>query len=341
MKALIVNDYLPPNYEMGGPVVSIENLIQVFENSDIETSLSDLQVKSIKDIMLIYKLLKNYNVIYINTFYGKSARILFLISLFLPQLKKLILAPRGELAVVNQRNKRYLAKFVYNYLVSLILRVLDFVGVEIIIHATSELEMKEIPYNYKIKCIPNIPRLLEWKSDSKQKNNDKILYNFGRIDPKKNLEFLINTSSLVGDLPVTLIGDCRHPAYKQELIDLALEKKVDLKFWSHKEIDEIQSLLEASYSVVAFPSKNENFGHAIVEALQMNTLVFVSEAVPWAEILPVEQIIYDEQSLAQQLRYFFVNKSAYDESILSQSETIKEWRNTSRLVDQYIELLKC
>lgn len=337
MKTVIISDYLPPQYEGGGPVVSIENLLLVLNKNRIKPRLMSLKSASLLKISSNLKLLVEANVVYLNTFYGVSARIFFLVSIFLFRLNKLVIAPRGELAYVNVKNKKYIPKLIYNELIKITLKILSLKGVEIIIHTTSQLEFDETKLNFPKVLIPNIPRRLQ--STNVVQGDEKILVNFGRIDPKKNLEFLIKTCAKLNDVSLVFIGDCKDYAYKSYLERLASHEGVDLNIIEHSTICTIQRIVESSVSAIVFPTKNENFGHAIAEALQMRALVFVTPFVPWAYLLPNWQVINGTQAFHEILIDFYTNPNDYQHYISEQNKIMDTWLAELNIDEMYMNLL--
>ena len=337
IKTIILSDYLPPQYEGGGPVVSVENLLLVLNKCDVKPRLMSFKFTNFSTMISHLTFLVKADIVYLNTFYGVSARIFFLLSILLFRLKRLVIAPRGELAQVNIKSKKYIPKLIYNGLVKVVLTLLSLKGVEIIIHTTSQLEYDETKLNFSKVLIPNIPRRL--RPTNVTQGGDKVLMNFGRIDPKKQLEFLIETCAILNDVNLVFIGDCNDKTYKAYLEEFARLKKVDLKIIAHSTIFTIQRIVESSISAVVFPTKNENFGHAIAEALQMRTLVFVTPFVPWADLLPSWQVINAKKEFHEKLIDFFRSPSEYQDHISQQNQIMDIWLAELSIDEMYVRLL--
>lgn len=334
MKLLIVADYLSPQYEYGGPVVSIENLLKQLSVYDIEiTTANKHQIKSFKRSEII-----KFDTIYINTFFGACFRTLLPKLIFVRGIRKIVIAPRGELAQVNIASKRKILKMGYIASVTLLLKFLSFRGVKILFHATSELEASDLPKICDVEVLPNIPRKVRGLKLTRNLEDVNVLANFGRIDRKKNLQFLIDLSGKINGTRVELTGMVSDEKYKQELVVHAKKVGVQLDIYPARPFSEIQARYSNLNTVLIFPSKNENFGHAMVEALQFGIPVFVSPYIPCAKFLDPKFVIEDFEKTRDYIENYFTNPILYQEYSNSNRYNVLKSINSESLIVNYLKL---
>jgi glycosyltransferase involved in cell wall biosynthesis len=199
--------------------------------------------------------------------------------------KTIVLSPRGELYDSALQQKKF-KKTIWKSVVSRYQSRINF-------HATNALEASIIKTHFpkakRIDIIPNyieMPKLLENEPVKKQ------LIFLGRINPIKNIDLLIEAfSALVqheefNDYKLLIGGSARldyELEYQNKLNQLvnALNVKEKVVFLGHISGDEKQKLLAASKALI-LPSKSENFGNVVLEALSQKTPVVASKNTPWA-----------------------------------------------------------
>lgn len=107
-----------------------------------------------------------------------------------------------------------------------------------------------------------------------------VIGNVGRLHPSKNQEFLIRVFAEVlhkrPDAWLVLVGN---GAYHEKLKLLAKENAVDRKVLFVGDTPEVYDYL-AAMDVFAFPSRNEGFGTAAVEAQASGLPVIASDRLP-------------------------------------------------------------
>ena len=155
-------------------------------------------------------------------------------------------------------------------------------------HATSLKEKDEIRllgYKQPIAIIPNgidIPS--EKKIDFKHNNHTKFLY-LGRIHPIKGLDILINAWSEIESKNQSCYleicgyyNDIKYYNYLKKMVkDLNLKNVSFSK--SVSGIDKKNKYLESDIFIL--PSKSENFGIVIAEAMSFGLPVITSSNTPW------------------------------------------------------------
>ena len=215
-----------------------------------------------------------------------------LLSAFI-RSKKIIISPRGELypAALQIKSKQ---KKIWLSLIKLFQNKIHF-------HATNEYE-KEIIKNYfpGAGSIRTIPNYIELPIKEEKKIDKNQLLFIGRINPIKNIDVLIRSLSLIKQggrkyICLSIAGNARleyEKLYQKDLEKLIkrLNLQENVKFIGHVEKEEKQNLIASSLALI-LPSKSENFGNVVLEALAQGTPVIASNNTPW-EILEKENAGY-------------------------------------------------
>lgn len=157
------------------------------------------------------------------------------------------------------------------------------------LHATSMQEMEHIRaagFHNPVAVIPNpveIPQNLPTKTIAR---DTPFRVGFlGRFHPIKNIDLLIKAWAAAGlkNAELLLYGDGA-PAYISELQSLVNELQLtNVRFMGFVNgLEKYQAL--AKLDVLCAPSKQENFGMSIAEALLVGTPVIASTGTPWEEL---------------------------------------------------------
>lgn len=158
-------------------------------------------------------------------------------------------------------------------------------------HATSHKEMAYIRAFGLTQPIAVIPNAIDVSSFSKANSVAKLNHRkigfLGRLAPIKNLELLIEawakSNSISQDAELVIIGD-GDESYIEKL-KLLINKNnikniVFTGFLFGKEQEDIMQQL----SYLVLPSKSENFGMVVPEALARGIPVIASKGTPWEEL---------------------------------------------------------
>lgn len=158
-------------------------------------------------------------------------------------------------------------------------------------HATSEQEYQDIRQRglkQPVIIIPNginLPSITQQKMAETPESTQKTLLFLGRIHPIKGLDNLINAWSRIESIfpNWTLImkgpGDQAYiSSLKQKTSDLNL-KNVTL---SNGVFGEEKIMAYRSADIYILPSKSENFGMTVAEALSVGTPVICTNGAPWS-----------------------------------------------------------
>ena len=193
---------------------------------------------------------------------------------------KIIVSPRGSLskdALNISKYKKYFFKKICGQ--DKLLRRCD--G----FHATSIKEKNEIrtlEYKQPIAVIPNGIDIPSSYKENFNKEKTKFLY-LGRIHPIKGLDLLIKAWEKVDDKNISLdiCGYYEDLKYYKSL--KMLTKKLNIKniTFSKEVVGEEKKQKFIENDILILPSKSENFGLVIAEAMSYGLPVIVSENTPW------------------------------------------------------------
>jgi len=192
-----------------------------------------------------------------------------------------VLSPRGEfssgaLALKSARKKAYRN----------MARLLDLTR-GIVFHVTSEGEefdtRREFPLN-RIERITNVRPVFSLPPH--QPSNLFRVAFLGRISPVKGLDRALEALALVkARVAFTIYGpisDSSHWARCEQLI-AALPINVTAHYGGELNNDAVPAVM-AGQDLMFMPSRSENFGHAIFEALAAGTPVLIGDKTPWRDL---------------------------------------------------------
>lgn len=228
---------------------------------------------------LLWKLflsLQKGNIIHIHTWWNLTA----ILSIAICHFKGIrpVFSPRGMLSPYSFQSGRSIGKKLFQAIIGK--RLLR----NTILHATSELELKEcqniIP-NWPHFVLPNIldlpKNLLERSKTGATPLNLMFL---SRIHPKKGLELLFEAlSTNNGSWVLNIAGDGEE-AYIEKLKELATQFGIASKIHWLGWVDGAAKFeLLAQQDLLVLTSYNENFANVIIESLAVGTPVLVSNQV--------------------------------------------------------------
>jgi glycosyltransferase involved in cell wall biosynthesis len=370
IKIIVFIDWFVPAYKAGGPIKSVYNIVQTFKEEAewyIVTSTQDLgdakelegivinqwtQLDGIKVLYLdesnqnveYYKKILNQvdpQVVYLNSLYSKNYTLLPIQAFRQLGLNvKLIIAPRGmfskgALAIKPLKKKLF---FIYAKLMGVFKTV--------IWHASSDIEKNEIKSVFKnekrIHIAPNVSLFQKNVAIKSKLKGELSIIMVSRISPIKNIHILLKavaTSSFKNNIVVQIIGNIEDKAYYNECTKLIQENTLNIKFVGAIPNEQIKPYLQQS-NLFCSPTNNENYGHAIVEALSFGLPIIISQNTPWRNLqekkvgfdLPLEVSdfskaidIFVEMGEEEYNLYSF-NAIEYSKSILLNPEVIESNR---------------
>lgn len=330
MRILAVIGHYLPGYKAGGPIRTLANLVDWLGDDfqiAIVTSdrdLGDIQpypnVKagdwhSVGKAQVLYlppktfhllawrQVIRNldYDLLYLNSFLSPlTVRTLFLRRIGKISEKPIVLAPRGELSSgalsIKSFKKRLYIPFakrigLYN---------------DIIWQVSSQYEMQEIlsvlggTVNGKKSFVfiaPNLPPRVTFKTvlraPLKQKGAAKIIF-LSRIARKKGLDLALQClESIPGRVEFDIYGPKEDPSYWQECQAMIsqLPENIQVRYRGEITPDQVVEVF-SQYHLFLFPTRGENFGHVVLEALCAGCLVLISDRTPWRN-LTTEKVGWD------------------------------------------------
>ncbi len=224
-----------------------------------------------------------HDVVFTNSFFDREFTIPLLVGRRCRKIPQtpIILSPRGEFSsgALGLKKAR---KTLYHAVVKVFGLARD-----IVFHVTSDSEKadtrKLFPKN-RIEQITNVRPL--FPLPPYEPGNLFRLAFLGRISPVKGLDVALEALALVKKrVHLTIYGPISDAAYWtrcQELIS-ALPSNVT----AHREGElrnETVPAAMAAQEVMFMPSRSENFGHAIFEALCAGTPVLIGDRTPWQDL---------------------------------------------------------
>ena len=318
---LIIVHYYLPGYKSGGPVRTIENLVeQIGDDFDFRIITSDrdmldqapysnVQVNgwnrvgkaevyylssdqcSLRGLAKLINTIP-YDVLYLNSFFDPVFSVDLLVAWRLGWLpnRPMVIAPRGEFSSAALAIKRWKKVL---YLVTA--QVFGFYR-NVVWQASSEGEAVDIrkvlgrKNAQYIVIAPNLPAAVQ---DARigiiptQGENETLRVVFlSRITPMKNLDFALRVLAKVS-MPVVLhifgiIDDCAYWKTCQELIH-ALPCHVVASYHGAVDHELVHETL-SGYDLFFLPTRGENYGHVIFEALAAGVPVLISDQTPWRDL---------------------------------------------------------
>lgn len=299
---LILYDYFYPAYKAGGVTQSLYNLYNALQNKyalTIICSNNDLnnealieekkiaQVKYINKLQILKNLFqidkKNIDFVYLN---GIFSPFFFCIPLLFFKIAypkiTIVIAPRGmlqsgALAIRSRKKNYYLA----------ILKSLGLLQNNVW-HATDEQEYQDIKNkigpNSKISIAPNIPKtpIATLQIIEKEHQVVKLVF-LSLITEKKNLHLILESLKEYNQKVIfDIYGPKKDFAYWDSCKKLMNELPSNIKVTYKGAIEPpfVQETLQ-KYHALILPSKGENFGHAIYEALSVGRPIIISHFTPW------------------------------------------------------------
>ncbi|MDD5135443.1 MAG: glycosyltransferase family 4 protein [Phycisphaerae bacterium] len=233
-----------------------------------------------------------HDVLYLNSFFDPLTITALLVRKFRPEkMKPVIVAPRGEFAWASLKLK-YPKKFLF-------ILAAKFSGLykNVIWHASSKYECKDIIKVMKIK-VEDIHIALDLPTPSmaegvfmsplhsENSQTDLRIVFLSRISPVKNLDFALKILARVKSKVVfDIYGPTENEAYWKECRSLISQMPSNVEVNYCGVMDPVQVLDTMSrYDLLFFPSRGENYGHVIAEALSAGTPVLTSDKTPWRNL---------------------------------------------------------
>ena len=356
--------YFLPDHSYGGPIVSINSLINIIRfrkriflySTSLFFSSQKKFSKNAKGNKFIYKIIRNdshlknfintiivllkssQKTIYINSFfYTPNSIPFFLLSyLLIKKNNRLIISPRAELQESKIQSKKRILKKI------LILIFRKFSSSKIIFLSSSDNEMifnkKYFKENIHIK-IPNLPKFKNFLVREYSNSRTKKVIFFSRISKEKRLDIFLQ--SLIAEknkleIELTILGSYHDKNYFKLIKRLCTKLKqrgYKIEVLGHKNIS--QKFL-SKYDIMILPSIGENFSHTTVESSQSGLFCLISDQTPWFKktesakrsltCIPPDQHSRYIESIKEITK---LNESKFNELIVEQQKEVKEKINAS------------
>ena len=259
--------------------------------------------------------------------------------------KKIVISTLGALEPWSLKQKKFKKKFAWHIYQKRILNACNY------IHATSNEEKEhliELGIKTPIKVIPHgvIINSIQTKN-SKKKEIKEALF-FSRIHEKKGILELVNSWGEIR--PVNWILKVYGPVsdkdylnkVKNQIIKLSLENFIKI-YDPIFEYDQKEKIFLNS-DCFLLPSKSENFGMSIVEALSYGVPVLTTEETPWKVLQKINAgkiIKFSQENLTINLREML---SMNHEELLAMGSRgkkfLKETYDIEMMILEYIKFYK-
>jgi glycosyltransferase involved in cell wall biosynthesis len=348
MKILVFTDWFYPGSQAGGPIQSLISFMKnssdtfyvVTRNTDLNSTIpystvqSDSWQVSFQENIQVYYLNENsLTEDFILKIYSEvNPERVYLNSMWSPKFTLLpmkvfrrnkfssnvVLAPRGMLKPAAFKQKGFKKKLFLLY------AKFNKLYANITWHATSAVEKNEILQHFPnatIRIAPNISNATVSDQAKEVSSPFKIL-TVGRISPEKGYyEALDAIRNWKPNKPVhwDIVGLSENAELVQAIQSLSTEStSIQIVIHGHKNQDELKSFYENAH-LFFLPTRGENYGHAIAEALSSGIPVVISDQTPWKNL---EQEFAGKSSslnpieIAESLN-FFLNRSKADYLIWS------------------------
>jgi glycosyltransferase involved in cell wall biosynthesis len=312
-RVLVLADWYEPGFKAGGPIRSVVNFCSYLEHEFdlyILTTDRDLGDKAPyqdveRDKWVTHGAHKVYyasqpgwhlvreviadvkpHSLFLNSMFSRCYSVYPLLMKRLGLInQKIILAPRGMLKPsalsIKSRKKRF---FLTACKVFGLHKQVGFL-------ATDEAEesdiRKTIEHGAEICTIGNLPGKLSLAPAPiiKSRGELKVLF-IGRIHAIKNLHFLLQSlKGLQGSIELSIVGTLEDSSYWTRCEKIVSEFSGNIKVRIFFDVPHklINDFLRTSH-IFAMPTRGENFGHAIFEALALGRPVLISDQTPWRRL---------------------------------------------------------
>lgn len=281
---------------------------------------------------VIYKVVKEVNpdIIFINGIFNINTTLPGLVIGKLLQ-KRVIVSPRGmlqrgALSVKPTKKKIFLQLFKWSGLCR-----------KVTWHATDQQELLDIQKIFGDKSIVrlagNIPkRPLQELPDRNKKPGQLNLVYLSLITRKKNLHIVLHALEHIDTrIQFDVYGIIADDTYWQKCKLLMDNSKHHVTYHGPIRPDKVQATLQ-DYHCFILPTKGENFGHAIYEALSVGLPVILTPYTPWTMVEDQQagMIVHSEShtAWANAIQRF---------ADMGQDEFMHQSNNAFRLANDYFE----
>jgi glycosyltransferase involved in cell wall biosynthesis len=374
-RIMLFADWFEPGYRAGGPIRSCVNFVQhmkphyeiyvftsdrdlgstaAYENVPADQwheQTGGVKIYYCSPAQLGWKNIRQQlhslkpDFIYLNSMFSKFFSIYpLLISSRKKSPVKIILSPRGMLKESAIQFKPLKKKIFLS-----LFRSLGFQH-RLYFQAADETEKKDIQYFFgpatRIALIPNFSgSLADYPAGIEKPPGYLSMVFVGRIHPIKNLHYLLAILNQLKDqVRLAIVGSLEDPAFWnncQELIH-RLPANVAVDYLGEIPNHQLPDIIR-QYHIFVLPTKGENFGHAIFEALSQGKPALISDQTPWRNLaekkagwdLPLNQPALFRQAIEQAAAF---NQQEYDDWSYNAWKYVRDYTEKSNLKEAYLNL---
>jgi glycosyltransferase involved in cell wall biosynthesis len=376
-RIMLFTDWYEPGFRAGGPIRSCVNFVQHMQDRYkilVFTSDRDLESKESYDNIpldswtpangkadvhlyycspgkLTYKNIRKQirdlapEFIYLNSMFSRNFSLYpVMIHRTAALRSKLILAPRGML-----RASAVQFKWVKKKIFLSLFRIMGFPR-KIHFQATDETEVGDIQKFFgrsaDITMLTNFPALVSESLVPISKTPGMLRMIFiGRIHPIKNLDYLLGSlMNLSAVIELSIIGSMEDAAYwsKCQEIIRSLGSNISVNYLGEMPAAEIPLRIQEHHLFI-LPTRGENFGHAILEALLQGRPVLISDQTPWKNLEQRKagwDLPLDEQALFQKKieQVASMNQMEFDDLSLHARQYAEAFMEAKNLKEEYQKL---
>jgi glycosyltransferase involved in cell wall biosynthesis len=367
MKILISIPWFSPAYKAGGPIQSISNLVSNYTNNveyKIFCGNTDLNNELLQNIevdkwiryndetevwyssnknasknLKAQALLLQPDVIFIIGIFSWQFNI---VPLLFCKAKKKILSVRGMLHSGALSQKKIKKQMFLNFL-----NVIN-IKKHTSFHATDTAEAafikKEFGENAKVYVAGNFAKTIKKKELTNKEVGILSLITIALISPMKNYLLVLQAlGNCNANINYNIYGPIKDGEYwelcKKQIT--MLPPNISVNYYGEINPTEIENVLEKNH-VFIMPSKSENFGHALVEALSAGKPIITSHATPWNNLLDSKAGINcteDVQSISSAINLFAgMNEETYEQFVNEALQYASKKNDKEALYIQYQQM---
>lgn len=311
---LVFTGFYLPSFKAGGPVKTIQNMVDQLENHGFyivtrdrdladKKAFSNISINSWQQVggssvyylapkfLSLQNLAKvindsDFEVLYLNSFFDFVFTIKPLVARRLRMIKPcpIVLAPRGEFSSGALAIKTFKKK--------LFIKLATWFGLyrNITWQASSEFEKQDIIRTLKVEpssifIAKDLPPKVSVNPDNltlKANEICRIIF-LSRISPMKNLDFALQALEKVkSPLVFDIYGPIEDKEYWRTCLNLIeqLPSNIKVNYCGAVTPGEVSDVF-SGYDLFFFPTRGENYGHVIAESLSVGTPVLLSDQTPW------------------------------------------------------------
>ncbi|HWT75766.1 MAG TPA: glycosyltransferase [Mobilitalea sp.] len=369
-KLLVLSQCFYPSRNRGGSTVSAINLVKAISN-DFDTSVittfyemgtgkpynevqsgknrifgSDVYYLKQHNLWTVFQQIKKVkpSIIFVSSIFSIVHSIpAMLYKKYVDPNVRLIISPRGELMKSALQLKSSKKKvFIKAIKLSGLIKNVEF-------HVTSleeDRELRKIFPGSSTHCIKDISLIDTDRIDRPKKECGMIrIFTAGRFHPIKNLEKSIEIAGNVkGNVQFDIYGPKEDTVYFDVCMKKAKELggKATIEYKGNVEHDKIPELI-ANYHLFLSPTRNENFGHSIIEALQYGCPVIISNRTPWRQLEKFKAgydiaLEHEDEFITAIQRFIDMDDAEYQKWCLRAKQYSKEAMDTQKNNEEYRKL---